>query len=198
VGNNTKTPVFAAIGVVLFCVVLVFVLVLPKIGQVSSAKDDLAVAQAQQQTLESQKAALEDLQAKAPENRALIDQVEKRIPPTADESGLLLLLHNAVIDSGLDLATITPTPPALNTTGDLSVIVVSVQATGTYNEITQFVFAIETLPRAAQITSLALSPTSEAATSGQPELSAAIQLNAYTTDTSAGPGSTPGPTEGTG
>ena len=192
--DNTKAPIIAAVGVVLFCIVLVLVLVLPKVGQVSSAQDELAVAQAQQQTLESQKAALEDLEARAPENRALIDQVGRLIPPTADESGLLLLLNNAAMDSGLDLTTITPTPPALNTAGDLSVIAVSMQVTGTYDDMTQFAYAIETLPRAAQITTMALSPTNELDISGQQLLTAAIQLNAYTTDLSAGPGSSPGPT----
>ena len=53
----------------------------------STAKEDLAQAQAQQQTLEAQKAALEDLQAQADENKQIIQDGEQKIPPTADEAG---------------------------------------------------------------------------------------------------------------
>ncbi len=181
--GSTRAPLLAAAGVVAVTVLLFLLLVVPKIGQVSAAREELATAQAEQQTLESRKGALEDLKAKADENRAAIDDVANRIPPTADESGLILLIHNAALDAGLDLVTLAPTPPALDQTSGLSVIVTSMTASGTYNEVTQFAYAIETLPRAAQITSVSLSPTDVADSLGQPELTATLQINAYTTDT---------------
>jgi Tfp pilus assembly protein PilO len=193
--DNQRAPIFAAAGVVVVAILLVFVLVLPKIGQVSHAKDDLAAAQAQQQTLEAQKGALEDLQTKAGENKAIIKDVKEKIPPTAEESGLLLLLNNAAIDSGLDLASMAPNQPAFDQTTGLSTIVVAMSATGTYNEVTTFTYKIETLPRAAKIISIDLSGSDSVDALGSPILTATIQLNAYTSDSSAGPGSTPGPTE---
>ena len=57
-------------GAVVLAVLLVFFLVLPKMGEVSTANDDLAAAQAQQRTLESQLAALEQAEAAAPEAKA--------------------------------------------------------------------------------------------------------------------------------
>ncbi len=181
--GSTRAPLLAAAGVVAVTVLLFLLLVVPKIGQVSAAREELATAQAEQQTLESRKGALEDLKAKADENRAAIDDVANRIPPTADESGLILLIHNAALNAGLDLVTLSPTPPALDQASGLSVIVMSMTASGTYNEVTQFAYAIETLPRAAQITSVSLSPTDVADSLGQPELTATLQINAYTTDT---------------
>ncbi len=181
--GSTRAPLLAAAGVVAVTVLLILLLVVPKIGQVSAAREELATAQAEQQTLESRKGALEDLKAKADENRAAIDDVANRIPPTADESGLILLIHNAALNAGLDLVTLSPTPPALDQASGLSVIVMSMTASGTYNEVTQFAYAIETLPRAAQITSVSLSPTDVADSLGQPELTATLQINAYTTDT---------------
>jgi Tfp pilus assembly protein PilO len=77
----------------------------------------------------------------------------------------------------------------------LSTIVLSMSALGTYNEVTEFTYQIETLPRAAKITSLTLSPGSAADSLGNPELTMSVQIDAYTSDTSAGPGSSPGPTE---
>jgi Tfp pilus assembly protein PilO len=139
---------FVAIGAALLAIVLVLILLLPKMGQVSTAQEDLAQAHAQQQTLEAQKGALEDLQQQAPENKAIIEDVRNKIPPTADEPGLIQLLNKAALSSGLDLATMAPSPPTFNDTTQLSTIVVSISALGTYNEVTEFTYRIETLPRA--------------------------------------------------
>ena len=193
--DNPRAPLFVAIGAALLAIVLVLILLLPKMGQVSTAQEDLAQAHAQQQTLEAQKGALQDLQQQAPENKAIIEDVRNKIPPTADEPGLIQLLNKAALSSGLDLATMAPSPPTFNDTTQLSTIVVSISALGTYNEVTEFTYRIETLPRAAKITSIALVPAGSTDAVGNQLLSLTAQLEAYTSDTSAGPGSSPGPTE---
>jgi Tfp pilus assembly protein PilO len=193
--GNPRAPIFAAAGAVAVAILLVLFLVLPKMGQVSTAKEDLAAAQSEQQTLETQKGALQDTQAQAPENRATIEEVHRKIPPTAEEPGLILLINNASIDSGLDLTTLAPSPPVFDDVTGLSTIVLSMSAVGTYNEVTEFTYHIETLPRAAKITALSLSPMGENDSLGNPLLTISLQINAYTSDTSAGPGSTPGATE---
>ena len=193
--GNARAPIFAAAGAVVIAILLVVLLVLPKMGQVSAAKEDLAAAKSQQQTLETQKGALEDTQAQAPENRATIDEVQKKIPPTADEPGLLLLINNAALDSGLDLTTLSPSPPVFDPATGLSTIVLSMSALGTYNEATEFSYQIESLPRAAKITSLSLAPAGTTDSLGNQVLTLSVQIDAYTSDTSAGPGSAPGPTE---
>lgn len=193
--DNPRLPLFVAIGAAILAIVLVFFLVLPKMGQVSTAKEDLASAQSDGQALLTQKNALEDTKAEAPENRRIIDEVHAQLPPTADEPGLLLLLNNAATNAGLDLTTISPSVPAFDETIGLSVISVSVSASGTYNDVTQFAYSIETLPRAAKITSLSLAPGGSVDAFGDQLLTATIELQAYTSDTSAGPGSAPGPTE---
>jgi Tfp pilus assembly protein PilO len=193
--GNPRAPIFAAAGAVVIAILLVVLLVLPKMGQVSTAKEDLAAAASQEQTLETQKGALEDTKAQAPENKRTIAEVHGKIPPTADEAGLLQLINGAALDSGLDLTTLAASPPVFDATTGLSTIVLSMSALGTYNEVTEFTYQIETLPRAAKITSLSLSPGSTADSLGNPELTMSVQIDAYTSDTSAGPGSSPGPTE---
>jgi Tfp pilus assembly protein PilO len=193
--DNPRAPIFAAAGAVVVAILLLVLLVLPKVGQVSTAKEDLAAAQTKQQTLETQKGALEDTKAQAPENRRAIDEVHAKIPPTADEPGLLLLINNAALDSGLDLTTLSPSPPVFDSTTGLSTIVLSMSALGTYNEVTEFTDQIESLPRAAKITSLSLGPSGTTDSLGNQVLTVSVQINAYTSDTSAGPGSSPGPTE---
>ena len=192
--DNPRAPLFVGIGAVVLAILLVFLLVLPKMGQVSTAKEDLAAAKSEGVSLQTQKSALEDTKAEAPQNKAINDEVHQQIPPTADEQGLLVLVHNAALSAGFDTTAITNSV-ALDETTNLSVIALSVSGVCTYNDVTQFTYAIETLPRAAKITSLSLTPGAGTDATGAPLLTITAQIEAFTSDTSAGPGSSPGPTE---
>ncbi len=194
--DNQRAPLFAIIGGVVLAVLLVVFLVLPEMGKVSKAKEDLATSQAKEQTLTVQRNALEDTKANEAENRKIIEQVHHQIPPTADEAGLFQQINGAALDSGLDLVGITPSPPTFDENTGLSTIVLQVSAVGTYSDVTAFSYRIETLPRAAKITALSLSPGATPTTTGaSPLLTMTATVEAYTSDTSAGPGSEPGPTE---
>src|SRR5437870_9948326 len=93
--DNRRAPLFAGLAVAGVAILMIVLLVLPKMGQVSQAQDQLDQAQRDQQTLESRRSALEDAKAAAPQARRTIAEVDKRIPPTAEEPGLILLLQNA-------------------------------------------------------------------------------------------------------
>jgi Tfp pilus assembly protein PilO len=195
--DNRRAPLFAGLAAAGVAILMVLLLVLPKMGQVSQAQVQLDQAQRDQQTLESRKSALEDAKAAAPQARKTIAEVHNRIPPTADEPGLILLLQNAAINAGIDLVSLSPGTPALDTTSGLSKIAVAVSASGTYFDVTDFMYQIETLPRAAIVTNLSLAPGQTSQT-GMPLLTLTATVQTYTSDTSAGPGSEPGPTSGTG
>jgi Tfp pilus assembly protein PilO len=194
--RGSRGPLIAGAGALALVVLLVFFLVLPKMGQVSDATDELAAAQGQQGTLESQLAALEQAEASAPEAREIIREVEEQIPPTADEPGLLLLVKNASARAGVTLSTLTPGTPTLDATTGLSTIPLTVTASGNYFQLTEFLYDIETLPRAAKVANVALAPTGGDGTTTVTNL-LEMQANVvlYTSDQSAGPGSVPGPTE---
>jgi len=194
--DNRRAPLFAGLAVAGVAILMIVLLVLPKMGQVSTAQDTLDETHRQGQTLESQLRALEDAKAAAPQARKTIAEVHRRIPPVADEPGLILLLQNAAIDAGIDLVSLSPGNPTLDTTTNLSTIQVSVSATGTYFDIAQFMYQIETLPRAAIVLNMSLAPGSGSGTSGAPLLTLTAAVQTYTSDTSAGPGSEPGPTSG--
>jgi Tfp pilus assembly protein PilO len=193
--DSRRAPLFAGLAVAGVAILMVLLLVLPKMSQVSTAQNELDQAQSDQQTLESRKSALEDAKAAAPQARKTIAEVHKRIPPTADEPGLILLLQNAAISAGIDVLSLSPGTPVLDTTSGLSKITVGVNATGTYFDVTDFMYQIETLPRAAIVTNLSLAP-GETSQTGVPLLTLTASIQTYTSDTSAGPGSEPGPTSG--
>jgi type IV pilus assembly protein PilO len=194
--DNRRAPLFAGLAVLAVAILMVLLLFLPKSHQVSEAQDTLDEVRRQGQTLASREQALEDAKNAAPQARKTIAEVNKRIPPVADEPGLILLLQHAAIDAGIDLVSLSPGNPTLDPETSLSTIDVSVSATGTYFDITQFMYQIETLPRAAIVTTVSLTPGAGSADSGVPLLTLTATVRTYTSDTSAGPGSEPGPTGG--
>jgi len=193
-----RGPLIVGAAAAVVAVLLVFFLVLPKMGQVSDSQEALQAARLEQGSLESQLQALEQAQAEAPEARKTIEDVDRKIPPTADLPGLILLLNNAATRASVTLLTITPANPVADPTTGLSTINVSVTAEGSYFAITEFLFNIETLPRVAKVLSLSLSPGASTTFSTVTTLSATGTMVLYTQDVSAGPGSAPGPQDTTG
>jgi Tfp pilus assembly protein PilO len=194
--GDRRRSLIAIIAVIVVLALTIFFLVLPKMNQVSSANDQLAQAESQESTLQSQLAALQQAQEDAPEARETIRRVDQAIPPTVDQQGFILLLQNAADQAGVDLFTITPASPTTDPASGLTVIPNSISVTGSYFAITEFLFDIETLPRAATVTSLTMAPAGDSGAGAGLTGTAAVTI--YTTDTSAGPGSTPGPTSGGG
>jgi Tfp pilus assembly protein PilO len=190
--GDRRGPIFAGIAVAVAVLLIAFFLLLPKMGQVKDADKRLQDLQTQQSTLDSQLAALKQAEVDAPKNRETIRKVDTAIPPTADQQGFILLLQNAAVAASVDVVTLTPSVPVFDPSTGLSVISNGVLITGSYFSITEFLFNIETLPRAAKVTSINVTPSPSEAEPNLLTLTAAVDI--YTSDSSAGPGSTPGPT----
>ena len=192
-----RAPILAGVIMAVIAVLAFLLIVNPKRAQVSEAEGALADAQSQELTKVAQRASLQQAQAEAPANRKIIRQVEQQLPPTADPQGLILLLKNAAVKSGVDLtqqATGNPTPGA----NGVTVIPITLSLSGTYFSLDEYLFQLETLPRAAKVISVNLAPGATGATTVSGLLTMQVQVELYTTDISAGPGSDPGPTESTG
>jgi Tfp pilus assembly protein PilO len=188
--QGRRAVILAGAGAAILALLIIFFLVLPKMGQVSDAQQDLQDTQAQQDVLQTQLNALEQARDQAPENEAVIREVNNMVPPTADLSGLILLLRNSAAVAGVQVLSLTPAPPALSETNDFSSISVSASGEGSYFAVVKYLNEIETLPRAATVQSVDLNPTE-----GTSTLAFAATITLYTSDVSAGPGSEPGPTE---
>jgi Tfp pilus assembly protein PilO len=193
--GERRGPIIAGVAVAVAFLLVMFFLVLPKMGQVKDANKTLQDAQTQQSTLDSQLAALKQAETDAPKNRETIRKVDQAIPPTADQQGFILLMQNAAVLASVDIFTLTPSAPVFDPLTGLSTIPNGVSATGSYFSITEFLFNIETLPRAAKVTSLNITASPSETEPNLLTLTASIDI--YTSDSSAGPGSSPGPTSGT-
>ena len=196
---NRRAPLFAGGAFALIAVLAIVLLVLPKVGEVSEAQDGLESAQDQELALEAQLRALQDAQAAAPETERQIAELEDQVPPTTDLPALFRLLQGAADRSAVDFFAFSPGTP-IPGPGAFSVIPSSITVSGSYFAIDEFLFLMETLPRAAKVTGITMSPfsTGEAGAPQTNSLQLLMAIEFYTTNTSAGPASVPGPTEAAG
>ena len=196
--RGRRGPVIVGAIVAVLLVIVTLLLVLPKMGEVSTARNDLEAARAEQRTRESLLAALGEAELLAPEALADIEEVERQIPPTVDEPGLLLLLKNAATSSSVTGITLTLGTPVADATTGLTTIPVTISGSGSYFSLTEFLYSLETLPRAAKTGGVTVAPGGTAdPVTGFTSNTLQLQTNVvfFTTDASAGPGSEPGPTE---
>jgi Tfp pilus assembly protein PilO len=198
---NRRAPIIAGVISAAVALLAVVLLVLPKMGDVSTTEEELQSAEDQEVALAAQLDALQDAEAAAPETEQEIGAIEEQVPPTANLPSLFRLLQGAADRSAVDFFSFSPGTPAPNAAGTYSSIASQVTVSGGYFAIDEFLFLLETLPRAAKVTTLAVTP-SGASTGGTTLSTSNLQLQVtvefYTTDVSAGPGSIPGPSETTG
>jgi Tfp pilus assembly protein PilO len=187
--QGRRAIIVAGAGAAILALILIFFLVLPKMGQVTEAEKELQDTTAEQQVLQARLNALEQARDEAPLNEATIRRIEQQVPPTADLSAVILFLRNAASVAGVQVVSLTPAPPVASTTGGFSTISVSASGECSYFAMVKYLHEIETLPRAATVEAITLTPT-ESST-----LSFTATITLYTSDLSAGPGSEPGPTE---
>jgi Tfp pilus assembly protein PilO len=195
---SRRGPIIAGAVSLVLAVLAVVLLLLPKMNDVKSTKSELSQAQAQEQTLRAQLASLQEAQKNAPLTKKQIAKIQTQIPPTADLPGLIRLLNDAADRSAVDFFSVAPSAPTASTSG-FSIIPTAIQVDGSYFSLEEFLFRLETLPRAGKVTNITIAPGAEAAgtTTATTSLSMQLTVEFYTSDTSAGPGSQPGPTTGT-
>jgi len=195
-----SAPFIAAAVAIVVAVLVIFLVVLPKMGEISQTQEQLQAAQDDEISLEAQLRSLQQAEAEAPDNEAAIASIQDQVPPTADLPALIRLLQGAADQAAVDFFSFTPSPPTTDPSGTYSVINSSIVVTGSYFAIDEYLFLLETLPRAAKVTTIAVTPGAAASADGTPTSTGSLQLNVtvefYTTDTSAGPGSVPGQSTG--
>lgn len=195
-----RGPIIAGVAVVALALLLVVFLLLPKMGEVGKARDDLKVAQDGEVSLQAQLRALQDAQAQAPQTEEEIKALDDQVPSTVDLPGLFRLLQGAADRAAVDFFQFSPGTPATDLTGSFSIVSSQIVITGSYFTLQEFLYSMESLPRAAKVMSVGISPlgstsgTTTTTTSGRLQMQLTVEF--YTTDSSAGPGSSPGPSEG--
>lgn len=187
--QGRRAIIVAGAGAAVLALLLIFFLVLPKMSEVTEAEQQLDDTTAEQAVLQGRLTALQQARDEAPENQATIRQIEGLVPPTAELSAVILLLRNAASVAGVQVVSLTPATPTTSTTGEFSTISVSASGECSYFAMVKYLHEIETLPRAATVEAVSLTPVEGTL------LTFTATITLYTSDLSAGPGSEPGPTE---
>jgi Tfp pilus assembly protein PilO len=184
---SRRGPLLAAGASVLAAVIVVVALLLPRAGAVKQREKDLDQARQLQAELQQLKQARHD----ARKVQHQLARLETRIPPTADLPALIRFLQSAADQSAVDFISISPGTPSGDPGQSLSTIPTDVTAAGTFFSVEEFLFKLETLPRAVKVTQIQVG----AGPDGLPQLQINLNTEVYTTDASAGPGSVPGSTK---
>jgi Tfp pilus assembly protein PilO len=189
-----RGPVIAAVAGVAVILLMVVALILPKASQISAKQKEVAAAQQQEQQLQLQLQQLQADEKDAPKTRKELDKLNKQMPGNADLPGLIKTLDATADKVGVDFISLAPQTPTTAGTGDFSIVPLQVTIIGGFFSIDQFLYEVESLARVSKVMTLSLTAGPE----GLPQLSAVAQVEFYTTDVSAGPGSEPGHTASTG
>ena len=131
-----------------------------------------------------------------PGDGAEIAAIDAQIPPVADLPSLFRLLQGAADRSAVDFFSFTPGTPVPNAAGTYSTIASQITVSGGYFAIDEFLFLLETLPRAAKVTTLAVTPGSGGAEDHDDDSSGTLSAAdhgrvLHDATPSAGPGRSP-------
>ncbi len=183
-----RGPILAAVAGLALVLLTVAFVILPKASQVREKRREVDVARQQEAQLKVRLDQLRALAQEAPKNRRRLRQLDAAIPPNADLPGLIRLLNGIAEKSGVDFMTVAPSTPAPSPFA-AAVLPTQITVAGRFFSVDQYLYRLENLPRAAKVTNIQVSPGG----GGLQYLQVGLQVEFYTMDTTAGPGSTGDP-----
>lgn len=164
----------------------------PQQDRINELRDQQDQTQSEIQNLRAQLERLQELQRMEPQLRAQASRLQDALPADPRLPDFILQVQDAANLAGIDFLSISPSVPASFTppgeggqggqgAGDLQAINVSVQTTGTFFELEDFIIRLERLPRAVRINSFGLSPggEDEGAPGAPPTLSVTFSMQMF-------------------
>jgi Tfp pilus assembly protein PilO len=162
--TTTRLGVIAG-GAALFLVIIwFFALFQPESHHLKAAHAAKAAADAKAQSLDAQVVTLKALEKQAPQDRAALAMLKQSVPDNADLSDALGQLHNAATVSGVELSSLSPTPPTASSSASQqssgpTPIQLTMSATGTYQQMVTFMTLLDKMSRVVVLNSVNLSST---------------------------------------
>ena len=151
----------------------------PKGAEIADQKGRLATAQAEEQNLRATLAQLEGVDEDRPEQEAEVRRLSAAIPPDPELAAFILAVHDQAGRANLEFASIAPALPAAQPGLAASVIAVTIQISGNFTNVLDFLGRLEDLDRLTVVDSISL-------TASEPEQEARSTGTAAAASTSAG------------
>ncbi|MCL4368027.1 MAG: type 4a pilus biogenesis protein PilO [Actinobacteria bacterium] len=181
-------------GLVAVVVVAVywFFLLSPLRTKVADTQAQVDAAQTQLVTLQSKLAQMSQSQDQAKRNQARLLELSKMLPDQDEIPSLLLQIQDLATESGIDFMTMTPSKSAAGATAAAyGTVSMSLQFTGTFFDVNDFLYRTEQLAaapgRLLSVQSLTLTPGGAAAVGVSPPLTVGMTILAYKRTSAAAP-----------
>ena len=157
----------AAIALVV-CLLFYMFFIRPRKAEVSKVNDEIVAAEAQTQSLQLEVDRLQTLKDNAPELNALLEEIRGYVPKEDELPNFIFQVEEAADAAGVSFVKITPElpkPPATATT--LAEIRITIDATGGFFSLQDFVRRLYSLDRALRVDTLSLLSDGGAAAEGE-------------------------------
>lgn len=188
--------VLMGVAILLFAVVIWFLVLSPIRGNIATTEQDIQEEQSKVLAANTKLRLAEDTRAEGKRNQMRLLELAKMVPMTEELPSLLLQIQDLADQSGIEFIQVTPGTVIASETGPFQAIPLDLQFTGTYFDVTDFIYRAEQMVagpgRLLAIKTVDLSPGADAATSAgkSPQLEVTMSLYAFI---SGGGASTPAP-----
>lgn len=177
-----RSRVAAFGGVLVLVSLLAFVVVLrPQSAKVADTKKQVAGQEQRVSELELTLRQLQSLQQKSGDLEARARRADTAVPNGPDLDQFVLQVQDAAKKSAIDWLSVNPALPVTGAQAGVQEIGVSMNLTGGYFQVEDFVARLETLGRAVKISQVTLGPGPD----GLPQLAATILLKVFATTPAA-------------
>jgi hypothetical protein len=142
--NKSSAPVIAGIaaGLLVYALAGYFLLISPQRGRAADLKHQIEVTQKQ---IDLYRASAAQAKATTPIRVADLFRLTKAMPDEVDMADLLLELSRVARESGIELDSVTPQPPAVG--AGFQSMPLTLEVDGNYYELSDFLFRLRNLVR---------------------------------------------------
>jgi type IV pilus assembly protein PilO len=155
--TTKRITAVAAVGAVLILAIWYLALFSPQSKNLKAAHKAYTAAEQQVNALRTQVAGLQALERQVPHDKAVLASLNQAIPSTPDLKDVLDQLHALAVSTGVELTSVGPSvSPNANSSGGISSITMTLNLTGTYPQVTNFLKGLTTMPRTVVINSVSI------------------------------------------
>lgn len=156
--TNRRVYTFLIIGLVLITAAWWFLFMAPKNSAIGEANDEIDAILTERTFLEDRRNELQRLRENEGAYQLGILELENSIPTFPDEASLIELLNDHAETAGVELFSLTPSPPgAVSGIDGLQQINMTMTIEGQYFEVLAFLAALEAEERLIRVDSVSLS-----------------------------------------
>lgn len=155
-----------AAGLVVIVVAWFFLIYSPKSKDLTKASNVLDAAQKQHDSLETQLAQLKHIAANQPAEAAKLASLSTAIPQTPDLAGFITAANQIATDTGVDWVSVSPSTPTASKTGGPTEIALNIQVNGLFDQVYDYLKALEGMDRIVVVSNVMLAPGGSGATTG--------------------------------